>query len=649
MIRTWQLILADILLTLLAVILGLMLRLEIIYVGFFVREIWPYILLAMLVRPAIFYLTGIYKRIWRYVTMRDYIHLAISVLGGTFILSIVTLLWLYPRWMITFPRSLLGIEAMLSFLLLGGLRVGLQIVERFPGDVDWSEVDLPPPNRALIIGAGSAGTQMLRELSTNPQLGLKSVAFLDDDPDKVSRKIQGLTVFGPLIKLPEVVESQGIQEVVIAIPSAPAQTIQNLKGTCHKLEIPFSTMPSLGSFLGDEIESDTPYRVPMSMPDITSREIQSVVRVIQSGNLSMGANTAALEELASAKVGAKHGVAVINGTSGLHLCMVAAGIGPGDEVITTPFSFIASSNCILYERAKPVFVDIDPVSLNIDPAEIEAAITEKTRAIIPVHVFGQPADMDPILEIARRHNLLVIEDAAEAIGAEYKGRPVGALGKAGVFAFYPNKQMTSGEGAVLVTNDEEWAHMFRSLRNQGRDQFDEWLHHSRLGFNYRMSELNSAVGVAQMRRLDELLYKRDAVAQKYNQYIHQLDGVTPLTISPNTTRMSWFVYAVRFSPEIDRNQVMELLSERGVPSRPYFSPIHLQSFYRSRYGFKPGDYPQTEAAGNSMLALPFHASMNPDEVKVVCEALAEVVDRTREREYVGGQKEIAEVRAWGGT
>ena len=641
MIRTWQLILADIILTLLAVVLGLMLRLEIIYVGYFVREIWPYILLAMIVRPAIFYLTGIYKRIWRYALMRDYIHLAINILGGTVVLSIITLLWLYPRWMITFPRSLLGIEAMLSFLLLGGLRVGLQIVERFPGDVDWSEVDLPAPQRALIVGAGSAGTQMLRELSTNPQLGLNTVAFLDDDPDKVGRKIQGLTVFGPLVKLPEVVESQEIQEVVIAIPSAPAQTIENLKGNCEKLGIPFSTMPSLGSFLGDELEAGSSYQVPMSMPDITSREIQAVVRVIQSGNLSMGSNTAMLEELAAAKVGARHGVAVINGTSGLHLCMVAAGIGPGDEVITTPFSFIASSNCILYERAKPVFVDIDPVSLNINPAKIEAAITEKTRAIIPVHVFGQPADMDPIFEIGQRHNLHVIEDAAEAIGAEYKGRPVGALGKAGVFAFYPNKQMTSGEGAVLVTNDDEWAHLFRSLRNQGRDQFDEWLHHSRLGFNYRMSELNSAVGVAQMQRLDELLYKRDMVAQKYNQYIHQLDGVTPLTIVPSTTRMSWFVYAVRFSPEIDRNRVMELLAEQGVPSRPYFSPIHLQSFYRRRFGFRPGDYPQTEAAGNSMLALPFHANMNDDEVKVVCDALTEAVGQASVHEHLGDLRKIA--------
>jgi perosamine synthetase len=619
----------DAFLTLLAIILGLMLRLEIIYVDYFVVKIWPYILLAMIMRPLLLYFAGVYKRVWRYATLQDYLRIVASVIAGTIILSLVTLLWLYPRFMITFPRSLLGIEAMLSVLLLVGARVGLQIAERFPGDIKWHRVDLPDPRRTLIIGAGSAGTQILQELSSNPQLGLKPVAFLDDDPDKIGKKIQGLTVLGPLVKLPVVVDEKEIEEVVIAIPSAPAQTLQNLKGTCQKHDIAFSTMPSVAHFLTDDSESGAPYRVPMSMPDITSREIQSVVRVIQSGNLSMGSKVAELEELAAEKVGANHGVAVINGTSGLHLCMVAAGIGPGDEVITTPFSFIASSNCILYQGATPVFVDIDPVTLNIDPAKIETAITDKTRAIIPVHVFGQPADLDPILEIARRHDLIVIEDAAEAIGAEYNKRPVGALGKAGVFAFYPNKQMTSGEGAVLVTDDEEWADLFRSLRNQGRDQFDAWLNHSRLGYNYRMTELNAAVGVTQIKRLDELLHKRDVVAQTYNQYIRRIDQVKQLQIAPSTTRMSWFVYAVRFSPQIDRNQVLELLSEAGIPSRPYFTPIHLQPFYRKRFGFKPGDYPETESAGDSMLALPFHANMNADEVKLVCDELTKAISKAK--------------------
>ncbi|MCX5815824.1 MAG: DegT/DnrJ/EryC1/StrS family aminotransferase [Proteobacteria bacterium] len=363
----------------------------------------------------------------------------------------------------------------------------------------------------------------------------------------------------------------------------------------------------------------------MAMPDITSEEIQAVLRVMQSRNLSIGSQTVTFEGLAAGEARAGHAIAVINGTSALHLCMVAAHIKPGDEVITSPFSFIASANCILFERAKPVFVDIDPVTLNMDAGRIETAITERTRAIIVVHVFGQPADIDPIMEIAERHNLIVIEDACEAIGAEYKGRRVGVIGRAGTYAFYPNKQMTSGEGAVLVTNDEDWANLFRSLRNQGRDKFDGWLNHSRLGYNYRMSELNAAVGVVQIRRLDELLRKRDNVAQEYNRILSRLESVSPLKIAPTTTRMSWFVYVVRLAPGISRDKIIILLAERGIPARPYFSPIHLQPFYREQFGFKPGDFPESEAAGESILALPFYTNMKVEEIEMVYKALREAI------------------------
>ncbi|MDI9561591.1 MAG: DegT/DnrJ/EryC1/StrS family aminotransferase [Pseudomonadota bacterium] len=366
-------------------------------------------------------------------------------------------------------------------------------------------------------------------------------------------------------------------------------------------------------------------KVPMAMPDITSEEIQAVLRVMQSRNLSIGSQTVTFEKLAAGEANAAHAVAVINGTSALHLCMVAANIQPDDEVITSPFSFISSSNCILFERAKPVFVDIDPVTLNMDAGRIESAITERTRAIIVVHVFGQPADMDPIMEIAAKYNLIVIEDSCEAIGAEYKGRRVGAIGKAGTYAFYPNKQMTSGEGAVLVTNDEEWANLFRSLRNQGRDKFDGWLNHSRLGFNYRMSELNAAVGVVQIRRLDGLLRKRDNVANEYNRILSNIENVSPLTIAPTTTRMSWFVYVVRLAPGISRDKTIVLLGEKGIPARPYFSPIHLQPFYRKQFGFKQGDFPETEAAGESIIALPFYANMKTEEIELVCNVLADSI------------------------
>ena len=363
----------------------------------------------------------------------------------------------------------------------------------------------------------------------------------------------------------------------------------------------------------------------MSSPDITEDEVQAVVQLLRTSNLSLGPRLEKFEKLAAEAAGAKHAVGVVNGTAGLHLCMVAAGIGPGDEVITTPFSFVASANCILYERARPVFVDIDPLTLNIDPAKLQAAITPYTKAIIPVHVFGQPADMDPIVVMAEKHNLVVIEDACEAIGAEYKGRRVGALGKAGVFAFYPNKQMTTGEGALLLTNDDHWAELFRSLRNQGRDQFDEWLAHSRLGFNYRLDEMSAAMGVVQIGRLDGILEKRSAVAQEYTQRLGGIPGVCCPVIVPNTTRMSWFVFTIRLAPRIDRNRVMALLAEKGIPARPYFTPIHLQPFYQRQFGFRPGDFPEAEAAGQSILALPFHTNMATQDIDVVCEALAQVL------------------------
>ena len=628
-------ILADAVLTLVSIVMGMMLRIEIIYseyslFGYFLREIWPFIIFAVILRPTVFYFTDIYKRLWRYATMRDFIGLAASILSGSIILSLATLLIIYPLWMNTFPRSLLLLEGMFSIFLLGGWRVILKFSERYPGDFKWDKTVFNEFRRVLIVGAGSAGAQMARELWDNPQLNLRPVAMLDDDPSKIGRKTQGLNVFGPIIKLPEIIQAQGIEEVIIAIPSAPEQTLQNLKRMCQVSQVSYSVVPPLSDILGNSSDSSfSKFRVPMSMPQITGEEINAVIRVMQSRNLSIGAQTIALEKSAAEVAGAEYAVAVTNGTSGLHLCMIAAGVGPDDEVITSPFSFVASANCILYERATPVFVDIDPETFNMDPKKLESAITSRTRAIVPVHIFGQPADMDPILEIAQRHNLLVIEDACEAIGAEYKGRRVGALGKAGAFAFYPNKQVTAGEGAVLVTNDEKWANLFRSLRNQGRDQFDEWLMHSRLGYNYRLSELNAAVGMVQMKRIEYLLHKRDNVANEYGKRLRKIEGVSSLRLALTTTRMSWFVYPVRFSEGINRDLVMTLLAERGIPARPYFSPIHLQPFYRNRFGYDRGDFPESEKAGNSILALPFYTDMKPEEVGLVCDTLAEVVEKVK--------------------
>lgn len=366
-------------------------------------------------------------------------------------------------------------------------------------------------------------------------------------------------------------------------------------------------------------------QIPMSRPDIGDAEIELINQVLRTPFLSIGPMIERFEHDMAHYVGASHAVGVSSGTAGLHLCVRAAGIGEGDEVITTPFSFVASANCVLYERALPVFVDIEPHTLNIDPQRVEDVITSRTRAILPVHAFGQPADMDTVVEIARRHDLCVIEDACEAVGAEYKGRKAGVLGDAGVFAFYPNKQMTTGEGGIIVTDRQDWDPLFRSLRNQGRDVFDAWLNHTRLGYNYRLDEMSAALGVAQLARIDELLAKRERVAHMYNERLSRIEGVKLPFIAPATTRMSWFVYVIQLGPEISRDQVMGELGKRGIPSRPYFTPIHLQPFYRTSFGYREGDFPVTERVAESVLALPFHGNLVEEELDYVCDNLADIV------------------------
>ncbi len=365
-------------------------------------------------------------------------------------------------------------------------------------------------------------------------------------------------------------------------------------------------------------------RIPLSSPDITQHEIDLMNQVLRTPYLSTGPMIERFEAAMASYIGTKCAVGVNSGTAGLHLCIRAAGIGEGHEVITTPLSFIASANCILYERATPVFVDIDPRTLNIDPERIEEKITPRTKALLPVHVFGQPCDLDRTMAIAAKYELLVIEDACEAIGAEYKGRKVGTFGRCAVLSFYPNKQMTTGEGGVILTDDEEWTDLFRSLRNQGRGKDGGWLAHERLGYNYRLNELSCALGVAQLERIEQLLAKREQVARMYNELLAKTEGVEIPYISPQV-KMSWFVYVVRLASGVDRDRVMARLGEKGVASRPYFSPIHLQPFYRQMFGFKEGDFSITEAAACSTLALPFHSNLDEESVEYVCNALGEII------------------------
>jgi perosamine synthetase len=363
-------------------------------------------------------------------------------------------------------------------------------------------------------------------------------------------------------------------------------------------------------------------QVPLSRPSITELDITAVLEVLNSPSLSLGPRLSAFERAMADYADTAEAVAVNSGTSGLHLCLAAAGIEPGDEVITTPFSFVASANCALYQGATPVFADIDPMTLNIDPNQVEERLTERTRALVPVDVFGQPAPIEDLMAISERQGLSLIRDACEAIGAERNGQRIGNQGLATVFAFYPNKQMTTGEGGVIVTNDVAYSRVLRSMSNQGRDDNGTWMNHVRLGYNYRLDEMSAALGLSQLARLDEILDRRARVASWYNERLSKLDEVQAPYVALETTRMSWFVYVIRVGEGIDRTRLIAELENDGIPSRPYFMPIHLQPLYRQRFGHKPGDFPVTERIARTTLALPFFTDMTELQVDYVCDRLA---------------------------
>jgi perosamine synthetase len=366
---------------------------------------------------------------------------------------------------------------------------------------------------------------------------------------------------------------------------------------------------------------DVGARVPLSLPYIDTLEEDLVLEVLRSGRLSLGSMVTRFEEALARRVQVDHAAAVSSGTAGLHLCTRLAGVGPGDEVITSPFSFVASANCGLYEGATPVFADIDPHTLNLEPAAVEAAVTDKTRAIVAVDIFGYPCALDELLAIADRHGLVFIEDACEALGAEYKGRPIGSHGHLAVFAFYPNKQITTGEGGIVVTSEGDQWRLLKSLSNQGRADTGGWLEHARFGYNYRLSDVAAAIGVAQLERLDEILRLRAAAARRYEELLAAVDGVEPPLADDADHRRSWFVYPVRLSAEVDRERVIAVLAESGVETSRYLPSIHLQPYMRERFGFREGMFPVSEEASRRLLALPFYSSIGVEDQERVVDAL----------------------------
>ena len=367
----------------------------------------------------------------------------------------------------------------------------------------------------------------------------------------------------------------------------------------------------------------TETRVPLSRPYTDEREEELVLDVLRSGRLSLGPAIERFEELFAERIGAPYAAAVSSGTAGLHLLCHVAGVGEGDEVITSPIAFVATANCFVYEGATPVFADVDPQTLNIDPASVEEAITDRTKAIVGVDMFGYPCELDELRTIADRHGLALILDSCEALGAEYKGRPVGSHGPSAVFGFYPNKQITTGEGGIVTTHSEDERDLLVSLRNHGRSYDSRWFHHVRLGFNYRTTDLQAAVGIAQLEKLDRLLAMRSAVAARYGDLLRGIDGVeVPLADDADHTR-SWFVFVVKVAEGIDRDAVLDRLASQGIEAGHYVPAVHLQPYMRERYGFAEGLCPVAEDACSRTLALPFFPQLEADDQERVVAALRE--------------------------
>ena len=361
-------------------------------------------------------------------------------------------------------------------------------------------------------------------------------------------------------------------------------------------------------------------RINLSAPWIDERDEELVLEVLRSGWLSLGPTGPRFESMLADAVGAPYCAAVSSGTAGLHLCMRLAGVGPGDEVITSPYSFVASANCAIYEGATPVFADIDPHTYNLDPAAVEAAITPRTKALVAVDIFGYPAEYDELIALCEQHGIFLVEDSCEALGATYKGKPLGSHGHPAVWAFYPNKQMTTGEGGAVTTASAEQHELLVSLRNQGRLETSSWLQHGRLGFNYRLDDISAALGIGQLEKLDRILAARREVAARYGELLANVDVETPLSDDADHGR-SWFVYVVKLPSGVDRDAVMRRLTEQGIATAPYLPSIHLQSYMRERYGFSEGMLPVSEDCSARTMAIPFHARLERGDQERVVDAL----------------------------
>ena len=370
-----------------------------------------------------------------------------------------------------------------------------------------------------------------------------------------------------------------------------------------------------------------PEVIPLARPVIGDRERELVDGVLRSRQLSLGPTVTEFERMWADRIGTKHAVACSSGTAGLHCCLHALGIGPGDEVITSSFSFVASANVIVYTGATPVFAEVDPLTFNMDPAAVEAAITPRTRAILIVDIFGYPADVPALIAIAERHGLAIVEDACQSIDGDFNGKKLGTYGHPSVYGFYANKQLTTAEGGVILTDDDALYLLLKSLTNQGRSDDGAWLVHSRLGFNYRLSDVHAAIGIAQIERLDWMQDARARIAGRYQARMASVAGVTPMYEGPQ--RRSWFVYAPRLDADLARDAIIGRLEAEGVSAKPYLPCIHLQPYYRTDHGHAPGELPVTEEISSSTIALPFFCEMTDEQVDRVCDTMERAIQAER--------------------
>lgn len=364
-------------------------------------------------------------------------------------------------------------------------------------------------------------------------------------------------------------------------------------------------------------------KIQIAKPYLDEDDINGVIEVLKSGWLSLGPKYKKFEQDLAKYVGAKYAVAVSSGTAALHLGVRALGLKERDEVITSPYSFVASSNVLLYEGIKPIFVDIEEQTFNIDPALIEQAITRKTKAILPVHIYGQSAEMDEIMTITRKYNLKVLEDSCESLGATYKERKVGIIGDIGTYAFYPNKQITTGEGGMVVTNSKEIYNLCDSMRNQGRGGSGDWLVHERLGYNYRMDEMSASLGITQLQKIDWMIGEKRKIAYWYNETLSDVNGIEIPVIGPNRTH-SWFIYVIRVKRG-KRDKLMDELGKMGIQTKPYLPVIHLQPFMRKMFNFEKGDFPKAEEIAKETLALPLYIGLKPKDIEYISDKIIKIL------------------------